>query len=456
MQGDKTMYPLSIVLIGSDDHCLVEVRHELVNNSAVIESEFADVNGAMDGLDKDQVPRMFIVHLQSKDEVDGLHRIISQFPGQPILALVNAENPEELSPREGNVSFTEFAARREGNGSDAKDVKAAGEGDSGKMAPLLLPAMRAGAMQVVTVPVDPSDFRQALDCLAIQFGHPTENKVIAVSGVLGGVGAATIAINLAHEIAHHTGQSCVLAELAVHLGKLATFLNIQPQYTVRDLLTLEHLDLYSVRQALTQVGDNLQILAGPYQDVSAHDGLYSDGAKICSEMLEIVESLRRVAPYVVLDIPCTLDSLYFDALAKANQVVLVADQTLPAIHNLTKIRQTLEREEGIKIDRLLINKYDPNVKGYSAQALSELLKIPNVMTIESDSTTVNGALNRGYPWRVHAPGSKVLHELDHVLEQLNVIGGQHRRSKTSLFGRLFGSNQSRSNLADAVRTAPHR
>ena len=53
----------------------------------------------------------------------------------------------------------------------------------------------------MTLPLDVHDFHEALDSIAIQFGHSsTHSVVIGVTGGHGGAGATTVAVNLAYEI----------------------------------------------------------------------------------------------------------------------------------------------------------------------------------------------------------------------------------------------------------------
>ena len=97
--------------------------------------------------------------------------------------------------------------------------------------------MRAGASEILSLPIQAEEFKAALDRIAVQFVYSVKDtKVIAVAGVTGGSGATTVALNLAYEIADRHGLRCILADLSLRMGVVASHLNIEPGHTILDLL----------------------------------------------------------------------------------------------------------------------------------------------------------------------------------------------------------------------------
>src|SRR5205823_460160 len=146
-------------------------------------------------------------------------------------------------------------------------------------------------------------------------------RVLAVCGVTGGCGATTLALNLADELARRAPRpaaagpnepgapGCLLVELARQMGSLATYLDLEPRWTTRDLLAdPSRLNLAGVRRALGWSGDGLAVLAGPYEELSAPP-------VPSRSVFQLVDACRRVAPVVVLDVPCTFDEQCFETLA---------------------------------------------------------------------------------------------------------------------------------------------
>jgi len=383
------MFPLNVVIIGCSGDLLQLLRLELGVHAARIEAEFLGVESAISGLrpppindptretplrgGKDHVPlqaprRLFIVHLHSTQEMPAIKRLSSFFPGNPILVLMDTAGDPNLP----------------------------------------ITAMRMGASQIVLVPWQADDFKQAIDCIANQHGHPIDSQVIAVAGVTGGCGATTIAINVAFELANMHELRVVLAELSLQVGKLPLYLNVEPRLTTHDLLRdIHRLDLYLIQQALTPIVDRFHILAGPYHTLSPL-------AVPPADVLLLVECLRQLADIAVLDVPCTYDVLYFETLKSADQVVLVAEQKVPSVRALQMVHGSLVD----KPHHLLLNRYDPNLPGFGVDRLKTMLHAKELMTIASDYARVSSSINQGLPLRLKEPRCPALDDITEVARKL--------------------------------------
>ena len=404
------MFPLNVVIIGCSGDLLQLLRLELGVHAARIEAEFVGVESAISGLrpapindptretplrgKKDQAlllapRRLFIVHLHSAQEMPAIKRLSSFFPGNPILVLMDTAGDPNLP----------------------------------------ITAMRMGASQIVLVPWQADDFKQAFDCIASQHGHPLDSQVIAVAGVTGGCGATTIAINVAFELANMHELRVVLAELSLQVGKLPLYLNVEPRYTTHDLLRdIHRLDLFFIQQALTPIVDRFHILAGPYHTLSPL-------AVPPDDVLLLVECLRQLADIVVLDVPCTYDVLYFDTLKSADQVVLVAEQKVPSVRAMQMVHGSLAD----KPHHLLLNRYDPELPGFGVDRLKTMLHATELMTIASDYARVSSSINQGLPLRLKEPRCAALADITEVARKL--VPREEKvevdKSSPSMFGGLI-------------------
>ena len=144
------MYPLNALLIGCTDPALGDLRRELGNLSVAVEGEYLDVRTCLAHvLANPAEMRLFIFHPNSAAEIVQLERLNESLVGQPILALVDPANDPSMMVR----------------------------------------AMRAGAAQVVRLPLQADDFRAAMNRIAMQFGHPlNQSRVITVLGPRRGAG----------------------------------------------------------------------------------------------------------------------------------------------------------------------------------------------------------------------------------------------------------------------------
>jgi Flp pilus assembly CpaE family ATPase len=425
------MFPLSAVVIGESENALAQIRVGLRQNDALVEGEFQDTTQAILSLNPTGGPRLHVIHVAREKHLNDIKAMVSQFPGQPILAVVDGEHPNLLvSGASAMVPYNHIESFSESKESVKTEVLTPKTGTSS----MLIPAMRAGAMQVVTLPLDPEDFRDALECLAVHFGHPQESTVIAVADVLGGCGATTVSVNLAYELAYWSKRDCILAELALPMGRLSTYLNCKAPYTLGNLLESGYLDLYSLREVLYHYDQHLELLCSPYQELTAEDWRNDD--TVHHRLLDVLDSLPRVAPLVVVTLPPTLDDLYFQAIARSDKVLLVAEQTLPAMHNLVRVQKVLEGELGISQYDVILNKYDPSLKGYSRAELANSLKI-NLRTISNEPDRLRTAMNEGCPLRQCEPKSVVLQEISQLAAQLAHINIPSNNSR-GLLQWLFG------------------
>jgi pilus assembly protein CpaE len=200
-----------------DDH--PQTWAALAGCGVEIEAEFPDARTAIDTVRLSQnEDRLCLMVVTTPDQVRQLAWLSKCFVGRPVLAFVGEGCPPEL----------------------------------------VYAVNRAGAAQVVPLPVDVEDLRAALHTVGLRHAAQqpvAARRVIAVSGVTGGCGATTIAINLADEIAHRYKLSCVLTELT-SLGMIATCLDVEAQRTTHDLLRDIHsVELPIVEKSLCRSGD---------------------------------------------------------------------------------------------------------------------------------------------------------------------------------------------------------
>jgi Flp pilus assembly CpaE family ATPase/CheY-like chemotaxis protein len=369
-----------IVLAGVEDSLQPALKQALRARGADVAAVCADLPSTQaEALSHPADGHLIIAQLGPQVDLDRLAALTSVLPGQPVMVLLPA-------------------------GADLARVVA---------------VQRAGAAQVVPLPWQTDDFLRALDCIAGQFAAPVrEARVLAVCGVSGGAGATTLALNLAYELGH-PGQragGCLLVELARQMGTLAAYLDIEPIISTHELLTdASRLTAHGIREALTTIVPGLDVLVGPYLDITPAN--FSP-----RHVYQLVELCRRQAATVVLDVPCAFDDLQFETLALADQVVLVGVQSVSSIRTLKMVRDTLEREEGIRGQRLVINRYEPALPGFSAARLSELLQVPQVLTVANDYASVMAAVNHGKPLRLVTPHSRALADIRSIADTL-VEGG---------------------------------
>jgi pilus assembly protein CpaE len=271
-------------------------------------------------------------------------------------------------------------------------------------------AMRAGASQVVS-PTLAEDFRVALERVAHQFGlDHHKSRVVAVIGSTEGCGSTTIALNLAAEAATVAKVPTILMETGARLGRLAVLLNLKPHYTTQDLLSAPHLDLSAVRRAAAPVGDNLKVIVGPYQSL---------GPEPSSDVtLRLVALLRRLADFVVLDLPYTFDEDVFAILAAADDVVVVAEPKIPSVHAAMLVKDALAGRKIAALQHFVVNRYVTDSGGASISQIKDLLGEQHLRLVRNHGAAMLEAANRGVPLRDVDPDSPAREDLVSLLGEL--------------------------------------
>lgn len=348
------MYPLPIYLIACPDRLGHDLACVALNLGTSVAGTFPNLRSATDQFRSISVdpaaPPVLILHAPDAAALGDLKLLRRSIPAAPIVAVVPSE--------------------------------------------LLVNAMRAGATQVVTAPLHASDCESALAAIAEQFAAPVHHgRLVSVSGATGGVGATTLAINLAAELAE-LGRSVVLSEPTAQVGKLAVHLDASPTYTVNDLLRRgDDIDQSLIDKALVPLGDRLRVLA-------ADPGSLPTATPPTSAILTLVDYLRHAADFAVVDLPCTYDDAFFGVLASADVVVLVGQQRIPSVRTLQMLLDFLSRVERPDREvRVVINRYDPGLAGFDADRLRQVLKLESVDTIADDPRAVTTAVNAGHTLR---------------------------------------------------------
>ena len=254
------MSALPVILLGIDENVLPELRNELIEASATVESEFHSSFALIDCLRHYKAqPRLLILQIGAECQAETVERLAECLRGWPILALLPAYQDDDF-----------------------------------------FQINRAGAVQVLPLPLDPTDFQRALRVIQAQFDKSSHDKqVIGVTSVAGGSGATTIAVNLAYEIGEQLSRSTILAELTLQMGSVASMLNLEPRFTLPHLLREIHrVDDFLLEKALVPVTQRFKVLAAAHD----HTG-HVPSVPNQEHMVKIVQYLRKLSTVTVLDMP---------------------------------------------------------------------------------------------------------------------------------------------------------
>ena len=255
--------------------------------------------------------------------------------------------------------------------------------------------VQAGVSEYIVKPVTVQLLAKALSSTpSVAEGSPISRKLgkmVAVVGARGGVGATTLAMNLAWYLANRRNRRVLLLDLDLQNGDCALALNLKPTPGLREALVNPlRIDSVFLERAVAILGDRLFVL-------SAEEPLRAD-AEFTAEAVEtLVAVLRTQFHYIIADVPRTPAAPYRQALDIADVRVIVADQTLRSVRDTVRLRDALGEGNAKSGDFLVVNRSGEG--GWQAVTLEEMANVklrPNlVIPFRPKLFTVPGPARRG-------------------------------------------------------------
>lgn len=192
-----------------------------------------------------------------------------------------------------------------------------------------------GVSAYMMAPVAASDLVQAA---CAQFAHDDRSRVIAVLGARGGVGASSLAQNIAWTLAERCDTQTALVDLDIGFGAAASNFQLEPQSFVTDVMDRD-VGHAAFDRALTQASDRLFVVASP---AKPQLGLTLEPASVTAMLARV----RRTSAFVVLDLPHVWTAWVKDVLVGADEVVLVAGPDLASLRNADNLTKLLREARG--------------------------------------------------------------------------------------------------------------
>ncbi len=391
------MFPLNVILVGIPEPLTGRLRSDLADAGGDVAAALPDPLAVTAQFASDFSPRLLVTYIPTGSNAAHVRQLRDAYLHWPILALAEAEQGAAL-----------------------------------------LAANRAGADQVVPLPLNDKDLADALEQISRRFRpNPTPCLTVAVTGAVTGCGASTLAANLAYDLAVNVNLSTLLVEVALQMGVQAINLDAKPKTSLADLVaTASALDVTQVRKAVTQVAPNLTLLAGP-TELTRHDPNAVQG------VLKVLSLAKRLADVVIADVPCTYDDLHFETLWSADRVVLVADQSIPAVRTARMILDAVGRAKGVKGVHVVLNRYDPAISGLTVEKVSSALGGETVLTIPNEYAGVMKAASVGKPLMAVTPNCPIAVAVRDLSRLLTGHCAEPPAASGGLFARLFGPHKPR-------------
>jgi len=196
--------------------------------------------------------------------------------------------------------------------------------------------VRRGVSDYVIAPVTAIDVVRSICNLFSAPEAKAVGRIIAVVGAKGGVGASTIAHNVAWAIARDLAMDSVVADLDLAFGTAGLDYNQDPPQGIADaVFSPDRVDTAFVDRLLSKCTDHLSLLAAP----ATLDRVYDFGVEAFDA---IFDTLRATMPCIVLDIPHQWSGWTKRALVSADDILIVAAPDLANLRNTKNIFDLLK------------------------------------------------------------------------------------------------------------------
>ena len=215
--------------------------------------------------------------------------------------------------------------------------------------------------------------------------------MIMVMAGKGGSGKSVTATNLALALTFAVGEDAVaIVDADLQFGDVALLLQMDPVRNLAEVARqVDDLSEARLDALLLRHESGLRVLPAPLQPAAA-DSVPPKA------VVQVVEKMRRLYRYVVVDTGAVLDDVLLTLLDHADDVVVVVDMDLPSVKN-AKVALDILRAGGYPMERmrLVVNRINSKAR-LDLVELERSLGLRTAAAIPSDRL-VPQSVNEGVP-----------------------------------------------------------
>ncbi len=251
--------------------------------------------------------------------------------------------------------------------------------------------VRRGVNDYILGPVQTLDIVRAICSLFSASEAVVTGRIIAVVGAKGGVGASTVAHNVAWTIARDLALDSVVIDLDLAFGTASLDYNQDPAQGIANaVFQPDRPDTALMERLLAKCTEHLSLLASP----AALDRVYDFGAEAFDA---IFDTMRMTTPCIVLDLPHQWSGWTKRALISADDILVVAEPDLANLRNTKNLMAVLKAARPNDRPPLYcINQVGmPKRPEIDVKSFSKAIETAPVAAIPFDSKIFGTAANNG-------------------------------------------------------------
>jgi pilus assembly protein CpaE len=237
------------------------------------------------------------------------------------------------------------------------------------------------------------------------------SRLIAIMGTRGGVGASTVAANVAWFLAEERKRKTALLDLDLQFGTVSLTFDVEPSRGLREAMQQpSRIDSLLVNSASVRLSDRLSILAA--EEAHEEEMRYEPAA-----ITLLLDELAQQNEFTVVDLPLRPAAYRAKVLPMAKDVVVMTDLSLAGLRD--SIRLCTQVQKTVPTARLLVVGCKPSShdSGVTRAEFEKSLGRKLAMILPDDHKAAAMAAARGKPLAVAARGSK----LTAALRQLTTL-----------------------------------
>lgn len=311
---------------------------------------------------------------------------------------------------------------------------------------VLLECMRAGIREFATAPFDRAVLKECfLHAMSALQARPMKSmateKVFCFLPVKGGVGATTVAMNVAAALAKGAAGSVALADFDLAGGILRFLLKLNNGNSTIDAIDRAgSLDETFWPQLVTRTG-GVDVL---------HSGAMNPSAQPDAPHIHrLLEFIRRNYDAICLDVSGRCDTLALESMAEAKRIVMVCTPEAPALHMAREKLDYLERAQMASRCVVVLNRCTKRPV-LTLHEVERILGVPVFASLPNDYQSVQRALHDG-TWLPQ--NSEIAKAIQNLADQLVEKHAPVKEAKKSLVGHFAIRSSRFGAIADASSPA---
>ncbi|HEU0083023.1 MAG TPA: AAA family ATPase, partial [Bradyrhizobium sp.] len=292
--------------------------------------------------------------------------------------------------------------------------------------------VRRGVSDYVISPVNTLDVVRSICGLFSAPEAKAVGRIIAIVGAKGGVGASTVAHNVAWAIARDLALDSVVADLDLAFGTAGLDYNQDPPQGIADaVFSPDRVDTAFIDRLLSKCTDHLSLLAAP----ATLERVYDFGAEAFDS---VFDTLRATMPCIVLDVPHQWSGWTRRALTGADDILIVAAPDLANLRNAKNLFDMLKASRpNDRAPLYCLNQVGvPKRPEINASEFARAIESQPIAAIPFDPQMFGSAANNGQMIAEISAGHRTSEMFLQIAQRLTGRG-ETRKSRGSLLSPLL-------------------